>query len=64
MAPLREVVNMIPRIGGPPARQAPVGDWWVEVPVVYRGPMNGTRRVARKARQEKARLRRERKARK
>jgi hypothetical protein len=68
LAPLREVVNVIPRIGGPPARQAPVGDWWVEVPVAYRGPMKeshkGTRREARKARQEKARLTRERKARK
>jgi len=64
LASLGEVVNVIPRIEGPPARQAPVGDWWVEVPVVYEGPMKGTRRAARKARQEKARLARERKARK
>ncbi len=62
--PLKEVVNVIPQLGESPARQAPVGDWWVEVPVVYGGPMKGTRRLARKARQEKARLTRERKARK
>jgi len=62
--PPQGVVKVIPRTEGPPARQASVGDGCVEVPVVHGGPMNGTRRVARKARQEKARLKRERKARK